>query len=178
MSVTLALVSRIGDQFSYQNADAIGFNTIQSAGLQSTYQMSYAAQQSDANNTLTIPTKYYEGKHSITIASSIYDIDLTLLVDAFGNLTNFSKIYRMILHNNDTTGGSGLIVKPGPSNGWVGPWNGSGSGVNLVPAGGDFVISSPYAGITVNGGTKVLRIQNDAASPSGSASFSLHLFGG
>lgn len=178
MSVTLSLVSRIGDQFSYQNTDAIGFNTVQSAGLQSKYQMTYSDTVISANGTTTIPTKYYEGQHSITIASSIYDIDLTLLVDAFGNVLNFSKIYRIIVHNNDTTGGSGLLLKPGPSNGWMGPFNSISTSQISVPAGGDFVLSSPYAGFTVNGGTKVLRVQNDAASPSGNASFNLHLFGG
>lgn len=179
MSITLSnLVTRIGDQGAYQNTDSLGTKTQQPIALINQYQMTYGATQNDATDTTIVPTKYYQNQHTITIASSVYTLDLTQLVDVFGNVLNFSKIYRIIVHNNDVVGGSGLIIKPGVSNGFTGPWNGSSSGQNDIPAGGDFVQSNPYVGWTVNGGVKNLTFQNDAASPSGNASFNLHLIGG
>jgi hypothetical protein len=172
-----AFASAIGDRATYNNTDVLGTVTTQPISLNSKYQMNYGASSSDSNNTTTLPTKYYEGQHSITIASSTYDIDLTQLTDVFGNVLNFSKIYKIVVVNNDLTGGSGLILRSNPTNGWTALFNGSTTGQQLIQAGGRYTNESPYGGFNVTAGSKVLRIQNDAASPSGNASFNLHLWG-
>ena len=179
MSTTLgAFASSIGDRATYTNTDVLGTVTTQPISLVSKYQMNYGASANDNNNTTTLPTRYYEGQHTISIASSTYDIDLTQLVDVYGNpLTTLSKVTKLVFVGQGISGGSGFILKPGVSNGWTGPWNGSGSGQSLVAARGRFVIEDPDTGYNVNSGSKVLRVQNNAASPSGSATFNLHLWG-
>jgi hypothetical protein len=175
---TLGVTTGVADSFNYQVADPLSDQVSQLVSLANQFKMLYGQIANGANTSIVVPTKFYLATRTITISSSTLDIDLTLLVDIFGNVLNFSKIYRMVLHNNDASGGSGVIIKPGASNGWVGPWNGSSSGQNLLDAGGDFVISSPYKGINVNAGSKILRLQNDAASPTGPNSVTMAIAGG
>lgn len=174
---TLGLTTQIADSFNYQTTDALSDQVQQLVSLSNTLKMIYGQNTNSSTGTTTVPTKFYLATRTITVASSTLDIDLTLLTDIFGNVLNFSKIYRFVAHNNDASGGSGVIIKPGPSNGWVGPWNGSSSGQNLCDAGGDVVFSSPYKGINVTSGSKILRLQNDAASPTGANSVTLAIAG-
>ena len=175
---TLGITTQIGDSFNYQTTDPLGNDVQQLVNLTDTLQMQYGNSANTANTTTVTATKFTVKEYTITVASSILDIDLTALTDIFGNVLNFAHIYRMVIHNNDLNGGSGIIVKPAASNGWTGPWNGSTSGVNLVPAGGDLVFSAPYAGFNVNSGSKNLRLQNDAASPTGPIRVTLVIAGG
>ncbi len=177
MSTTLQLLSQYGDLSSYSTTDALGTPVTEPINTQNAYAMQYASSSNTANTTTTTPTKYYAGQHSITVASNTYDIDLTLLTDIFGNVLNFSRINLILIHNNTVAGGSDLLIGGAGSNPWTGPWNGSSTAKNLVPPGGDWRQSAPYTGFLVNGGSKVLRITNDDASPTGPASFNIQIWG-
>lgn len=175
---TLALTTQFNDSFNYAVLDALSDSVPQNVNLASMSKMAYGASSNTANQTTIVPTKFYLATRTITIASSTLDIDLTLLVDIFGNVLNFTKIYSFYARNNDVSGGSGVIFKPGVTNGWTGIFNGISTAQILLPAGGDFKLSSPYTGYNVNAGSKVLRLQNDAASPSGNNSVTLAIAGG
>jgi hypothetical protein len=175
---TLGMSSQVNDSFNYAVLDALGDSVPQNVNLSNFSKMVYGQTSNSANGTTTVPTKFYLATKTITIASSTLDIDLTLLVDIFGNVLNFAKIYEFFAHNNDASGGSGVILKPAPSNGWTGIFNGSSSGQILVPAGGECRLTAPYAGYNVTAGSKVLRLQNDAASPTGALSITLAIAGG
>lgn len=179
MSQALTLQSSIGDIGSYQKTNALGTVITQPISLAARYKMVYGASASDANDTVVVPTKYYENLITITVASAIHEIDLTQLMDDEGNILNFSKIYRLVFHNNDATTGTGIKVGPGGGSPWVAPFKAGATTADfvLVDAGGDFVISSPYKGYNVTSGSKILRFTNDASSPTGAGSGNLHIFG-
>lgn len=174
---TVSLISSIGDLSNMQLTDALGFPISQPIALAGKYKMTYNGPQNDANNTTTVPSWYYEGTHSITIASSTYDVDISLLADAFGNLLVAKKIYKIVIVNNDVSGGSGLKIGGAASNAWTALFDGSTTAKHTIAPGGRYVNENPYAGFSVTGGSKVLRFTNDAASPSGAASFNMHLWG-
>lgn len=175
---TLTMTTQVNDSFQYTVLDALGDNVQQLVNLANAFKMAYGATANGANATTTVPTKFYLNIHTITIASSTFDIDLSLLTDIFGNTLNFNKVYEIIVKNNDVSGGSGIIAKPGVSNGWTALWNGSSSGQSIIPAGGKLIQESPYAGFNVTTGSRVLRLQNDAASPSGPGSVTILIAGG
>lgn len=175
---TLTMTTQVNDSFQYSVLDALGDNVQQLVNLANAFKMVYGSTASGANATVTVPTKFYLATRTITVSSSTLDIDLTLLTDIFGNVLNFSKIYRMVLHNNDATGGSGVLVGGAASNAWSAPFNGSTTSKFTLPAGGDLVFSSPYAGYNVTAGSKVLRLTNDAASPTGANSVTIAIAGG
>ena len=174
---TLTMTTQLSDNYNYQTTDALSNVVAQQVNLANFSKMQYGQSASSATATVVVPTKFYLSTRTITIASSILDIDLQALVDIFGNTLNFSSIYSFYARNNDATGGSGVIIKPGASNGWTGIFNGSTSGQILLPAGGDCKLSAPYAGFNVTAGSKTLRLQNDAASPSGPNSVTLAIAG-
>lgn len=174
----LTMTTSLGDSFQYYVTDALSDQVTQLVNLANFSKMAYGQTTSGANASIVVPTKFYLATRTITIASSTLDIDLTTLVDIFGNTLNFSKIYRFYARNNDASGGSGVVFKPSPSNGWTGIFNGSSTGQILVPAGGDIALSAPYAGYNVTAGSKSLRLQNDAASPTGALSVTLAIAGG
>lgn len=178
MSTTLSLTTQIVGQSSYQNTDALGTVTPQNVNTQNAYKMTYGASASDANDTTTVPTKYHESRHTVTISSGTLDIDLTQLTDVFGTVLNFAHIYAILIHNNDVSGGSGLKVGGAGTNAWSGPFDGSTTAKDTVHSGGDWWRTSPYIGFNVNSGSKILRITNDASSPSGNVSFDLLIWGG
>lgn len=175
---TLQMTTQINDSFTYAVNDPLADPVNQQVNLANAFKMAYGSTASGANATVVVPTKFYLATRTITISSSTLDIDLTLLTDIFGNILNFSKIYRMVLHNNDATGGSGVLVGGAASNAWSAPFNGSTTAKFSLPAGGDLVFSSPYAGYNVTAGSKVLRLTNDAASPSGANSVTILIAGG
>ena len=175
---TLAMTTQIADSYSYAVVDALSDSVQQNVNLSNAFKMAYGSSASGANASIIVPTKFYLATRTITIASSILDIDLTLLADVFGNVLGFTKIYRLVAHNNDATGGSGVLIGGAASNAWSAPFNGSTTAKTTLPAGGDWVISAPYAGYNVTAGSKVLRLMNDAASPSGSNSVTLAIAGG
>lgn len=175
---TLGMQTAINDAYNYAVLDALSDSVAQNVNLANFSKMAYGQTTNGANATTVTATKFYLATRTITIASSTLDIDLTQLVDVFGNVLNFSKIYRFYARNNDAAGGSGVILKPSPSNGWTGIFNGSSTGQILLPAGGDCVLSAPYSGYNVTAGSKSLRLQNDAASPTGALSVTLAIAGG
>lgn len=175
---TLGMQTGVNDAYNYAVTDPLSDSVPQNVNLANFSKMAYGQTANGANATTIVPTKFYLATRTITISSSTLDIDLTLLVDIFGNVLNFTKVYRFYARNNDAFGGSGVILKPSPSNGWTGPFNGSSTGQNLIGAGGDLVWSSPYTGYNVTAGSKSLRLQNDAASPTGALSVTLAIAGG
>lgn len=175
---TLTMTTQLNDSFQYQVLDAIGNPVSDLVNLANALKMIYGANSNTANQTTTTPTKFYMNNHPITIASNTLDLDLSALTDIFGNILNFNKVYNIILKNNDASGGSGIIAKPGPSNGWTALWNGSASGQSIIPAGGELAQRAPYSGFTVSTGSRVLRLQNDAASPSGASNATIVIAGG
>lgn len=178
MSTALSLKSQIQLASNYVNTDAFGVQTAQQVNTLNDYSMTYGANASDLADTTVAPTKFFEGKLTITIASNIHDVDLTELTDVFGNPFNaLSKVYEFIFYNYDPSGGSGVTVAPGPANGWTGPFAGVSSGKVQIDPGGWWAGRSPYKGYTVSGASKILRFTNDAASPSGPVTVGIRFWG-
>lgn len=175
---TMTMTTQLNDSFQYTVLDAIGDPVTQQVNLANVSKIVFGQTANTANASTVTPTKFYLNTHSITIASSTLDIDLSALTDIFGNVLNFNKVYAIWIKNNDASGGSGIIAKPGPSNGWTALWNGVSTGQQYIPAGGDFKQTAPYVGFNVTTGSRVLRLQNDAASPSGASSVTILIAGG
>lgn len=179
MSTALTLQSIIGNLSSYTNTDSLGIKTTLARNLQSAYSMTYGATTDDANDTTSAPTFYYENKFTLTVASSVNDIDLLALVDQFGNsLATMTKIYEILIHNEQSRGGSGLLITPSPSNGWKTPFGGNANGEGYAAPGGNWHVSSPYAGLSIGTNFRKIRVTNDVASPTGPVTFDLILYGG
>jgi len=178
MSLTLSLTTKIIEQAQYTFTDALGNVVKQQVDTTTAYAMSYGQQANGVNASVIVPTKFYENRLTIPIASSVHDIDLTQLVDVYGNVLNFANIVEIFIHNNDASGGSGLLIGGAPSKPWLAPFNSQTSKCVYIPAGGNWVQSSPYVGFSVvPASSKILRITNDAASPTGPGSFDLRIYG-
>ena|ERR1041385_3364456 len=175
---TLAMTTTIGDSFQYQVLDALSDPVAQLVNMANFSKMAYGQTANGVNATTTIPSKFHLSSRIITIASSTLDIDLSALSDIFNDVFSWTKIYSFYAKNNDASGGSGVILKPSPSNGWTGIFNGVSTANLLIPAGGEVAIRAPYSGFNVTAGSKSLRLQNDAASPTGALSVTLAIAGG
>lgn len=111
----------------------------------------------------------------ILTASSNLDYDVRGgLTDAFGATINFVKIkgiYIKAAYGNTNS----VVVKPGASNGFTGPF-GAATHTITIPPGGLFMVTAPKSGWSVTAGTGDLI--NIANSSSGSSvTFDLHIIG-
>lgn len=110
-----------------------------------------------------------------TLASAAND-DLDLaggLTDPFGVTLTFATI-KAIVVRADPANTTELQVRPGASNGFVGPFGAAGQHVH-VRAGGALVFAAPQTGWTVTAGTgDILRVTNAAGA---SAIYSIEIVG-
>jgi len=116
----------------------------------------------------------YIAQRTIT-ASDDNDIDLAgSLTDRFGNTITFVKIKGIWLKASASNTNS-VILKPGASNGFTGPF-GAATHTLTIPPGGILMLCAPVSGWTVTAGSA--DIINEANSGAGtSVVYDLHIIG-
>lgn len=105
--------------------------------------------------------RIYVGERTIN-ASSNDDLDLAAgLTDVFGAAITFAKVKAIVLVADDANTND-LLLKPGATNAFTGPF-GAGTHTVQVGPGGAIVLAAPKAGWTVTADTgDTLRVTNTA----------------
>lgn len=100
-------------------------------------------------------------------ASANEDLDLsgTALQDTFGANLALTKV-KAILIKAAATNTNNVVVKPGASNGFTGPF-GAATHTQSIPPGGVWMVSAPLAGWTVTAATAdLLNVANSSSGTS------------
>jgi len=160
----------IGLSVLEQATDGVG--NVFSAGINNQSDSKLAYTNGTGNQQIR---RFYEARVTLTPSSGTFDLDLTTILDPFGNICNTSKIKFVYIKNRSAAGGGTLLMGAASSNPWVGMWATSGAPTTVkhtIEATGEFFASSPNSGYSVSATSKTLRFTHNGGS-SGSIVFDI-----
>lgn len=158
--MTTSFTSRfkIVHSWNYRSTDDLGIETPDSNDYLFTDDLADGTGSEQANFV-------WRDRRTVTLATTTDDIDLSAIVDGFGNAISTLKIKSLLIVNRATTSGEDILVGGAASGAISSLLNGSQTAQETIKAGGAKAWYAPLDGYTVIPGSEdTLRITHNGSA--------------